>query len=245
MKNKNYTIKVCLMAVLLFLANVVSAQNFERKAKSGNVQAQVELAKQYYSGIGQLQNYKQALVWFEKAAKGGNVDAMYQAATMREEGKGCEANIREAFNYYLKAAERGNIPSQIKVAMMYEQGQGTVKSEARAYLWYRVCADRDDILACRKVGDYYAEGNVVGKDHTEAKLWYEKALSAAGKDTSVMSFTNNDVVWNGQKINEAIIVLTNLAHLYTADEGLAPNPDKAEELLKEAKSLSALVEKAK
>jgi TPR repeat protein len=233
------------MAALLFATSIGFAQNFEKKAKSGNVQAQFELAKQYYSGIGQLQNYKQSLVWYEKAAKGGNVESMYCTAKMYEEGVGCTQNLRTAFDYYLTAAERGHIASQSKVATMFEAGEGTMKSESRAYLWYRVCADRDEALACRKIGDFYAEGRVVGKDHTEAKLWYEKAIAAGEKGSLIVSSKNNVITYDEQKITEIITAMTNLANLYTADEGLAPNADKAKELTDAAKTLSSKLEKGK
>ncbi|MDR1725884.1 MAG: sel1 repeat family protein [Bacteroidales bacterium] len=232
MKNKYYIIVYIL---ILCICNGLNAQNYLKKAKSGNVQAQMKLAEQYYTGIGELKDYKQALIWYEKAAKNGNVDAMYQVATMKESGQGCETNVREAFNSYLKAAERGNFLSQLKVANMFETGEGTTKSDARAYLWYRVCAEKDDIMACRKLGDYYLNGNIVGKDHNEARYWYEKALNIAElkakKEVSIANYAQ-----------ELIITLENIAKIYTADEGIAPNEAKANEYLKEAEEIKHFIE---
>ncbi|MDR1006496.1 MAG: sel1 repeat family protein [Bacteroidales bacterium] len=231
--------RIFALVAVLCLSLAANAQNYERKAKSGNVQAQFALANQYYSGIGRLQDYKQAFVWFEKAAKGGNVDAMYSVATMYEDAKGTKENIREAFNYYLKAAERGNHSSQLKVANMFESGRGCVKSDARAYLWYRVCAERGDLLSCRKLGDYYAQGNVVGKDHAEAKFWYEKTIDEFKvliQSKLPLDEANADKIAS-EAINEVIIAMNNLAEIYTADQGIAPDADKAKELKDEAKKL--------
>ncbi|MDR1846931.1 MAG: sel1 repeat family protein [Bacteroidales bacterium] len=253
MKNR-YLLIIAVCFVVFLCGNTVSqAQNLERKAKRGNVQAQYELAGQYYSGIGQLKNYKQALSWYEKASKGGNVDAMYCVARMQEEGKGCDTNVRNAFNNYLKAAERGNIPSQIRVAVMYEQGRGVMQSDARAYLWYRVCADRENVLACRKLGDYYAEGRVVEKDHSEARYWYEKAINASPSaevlkesDKQMNNSANvakTDTLCLNGYYEEQATAMENLAGIYTADAGIAPNPKKAEELLEKAKALRNRINK--
>jgi TPR repeat protein len=238
MKNSVCSVYICLLAFLLCFCGKAESQNYLKKAKSGNVQAQVKLAEQYYSGIGQLQSYKQALVWYEKAAKNGNVDAIYKVAVMHEQGKGCQSNVRDAFNYYLKAAERGHCVAQSKVAAMFEKGEGTTQSDARAYLWYRVCAERDDVFACRKMGDYYSEGKVVGKDHAEAKYWYEKALNTVDNPANNKTIIrDNELVTNNDLNEEVATILTNLAKLYTADEGLAPNPEKAKQLLKQAEEI--------
>lgn len=192
---------------LLFLSQIVFSQNTFQKAKTGNVEAMFTLAKEYYSGIGQIQSYSNALIWFERAANKNHVEATYRTAQIYEKGLSVVARDRQAFDYYLKAAEKGHFASQLIVAQWLEQGRGIMKSEARALLWYRICAQRDEPIACRKIGDYYAEGKILEKDHLTAKYWYEKSIE------------NND--------REAKV---KLAYLYVIEGGLAPNYNKANEL---------------
>ncbi|MBP6428876.1 MAG: sel1 repeat family protein [Bacteroidales bacterium] len=199
--------RLVFLIIILFCSSLAFTQNLEQKAKIGNVQAMHDLAKEYYSGIGRLQNKATALTWFERAANKNHIESMYSTAQMYEKGETTKVDLRKAFNYYILAAEKGHFASQLVVAQKLEKGEGTSKSDSRAYLWYRVCAERDEQLACRKLGDYFKEGKIVPKDHSQAKFWYEKAIE------------KNDI--------EA---KASLAYLYIADEGLAPNFEKAKEL---------------
>lgn len=44
------------LTLILFFSSLAFSQNLEQKAKIGNVQAMHDLGKEYYSGIGRLQN---------------------------------------------------------------------------------------------------------------------------------------------------------------------------------------------
>ncbi|MDD2530779.1 MAG: tetratricopeptide repeat protein [Bacteroidales bacterium] len=200
---------VFIVSILIFTPLVFS-QNLEQKAKNGNVQAMYDLAKEYYSGIGRLENKANALVWFERAANKNHIESMYRTAQMYEKGITTNVNLRKAFNFYLLAAEKGHEASQLIVAQKLEKGEGVTKSDSRAYLWYRVSAERKEVLAWRKMGDYFRDGKVVMKDHIQAKFWYDKAVQ------------ENDLESK-----------SSLAYLYVANEGIAPKPSLAKELNKE------------
>ncbi len=201
---------IIFLVAIFFFAGAVFSQNIEQKAKDGNVQAMYDLAKEYYSGIGRIQNQANALVWFERAANKNHIESMYRTAQMYEKGISTPVNLRIAFNYYLQAAEKGHFISQLIVAQKLEKGEGVMRSDSRAYLWYRVCADREEVLACRKMGDYFRDGRVVTKDHSQAKYWYDKAIAKGDIDSK-----------------------SSLAYLYIANEGLAPNNIEASKLNKE------------
>ncbi len=209
MNNKNYMKKILLGLCLLFCFGIgAQCQNLLLKAKNGNTEAQYELATQYYKGIGQIQSYSNAFVWYKRAAEKNHLASCYALGTMYEEGKGCTQNIRLAFSYYLQAAERGNELSQLKVAKMFDEGEGVIENKSRAYLWYRICAERGDAFSCRRVGDFYFEGDVIAKDLIEAKYWYEKA--AEQKD---------------------IYAMQNLAYIYIIGQSIAPDYQKASKLI--------------
>ena len=75
------------LTIILFFSPMVFAQRLEQKAKTGNVQAMYDLGKEYYSGIGRLQNKANALTWFEKAANKNHIESLYSAAGMYERGE--------------------------------------------------------------------------------------------------------------------------------------------------------------
>lgn len=213
MKNRK-TIKTLFFALLVFSigeVQSVQAQGLELKAKNGNVAAMFQLADQYYRGCGQIQDYRQAYIWYKQAADKNNLEACFRTASMLEEGKGCSQNNTQAFNYYFQAAERGHEASQLKVALMFDSGRGTMRSASRAYLWYRICADRDEGLAQRRIADYYLTGEVVQQDWQQALYWYEKAVS--NHDTVAMAY---------------------LAYILSANQSVAPDYDRAYSLTKSA-----------
>lgn len=202
--------KILISTLLLLCFGLANSQNLLLKAKNGNTEAQYELATQYYKGIGQIQSYSNAFVWYKKAAEKNHLASCYVLGTMYEEGKGCTQNKRLAFSYFLQAAERGNELSQLKVAKMFDEGEGVIENKSRAYLWYRICAEREDAFSCRRVGDFYFTGEVVGKDLVEAKFWYEKAAAQ----------------------NE-IYAMQNLAYIYVIGKSIAPDYKKASTLIEE------------
>lgn len=213
MKNRNLNNIIIFFAFTLVLCNVnvKAQQNLELKARSGNVTAMYNLAEQYYKGVGMLQDYKKAFVWYKQAGDRGNLEACYMTAAMYEEGLGCNQNYTNAFNYYIKAAERGHERSQLKVATMFDAGLGTRQSLSRAYLWYRVCAEREEGLAQRRIGDCYLAGEVVEENWQESVYWYEKAIK--NNDTVAMAYLAYILSSNGSIAPdyERAYTLTNIA----------------------------------
>ncbi len=200
--------KIIISTLLLLCFGIAQCQNLLLKAKNGNTEAQYELATQYYKGIGQIQSYSNAFVWYKRAAEKNHLASCYALGTMYEEGKGCAQNKRLAFSYYIQAAERGNELSQLKVAKMFDEGEGVIENKSRAYLWYRICAERGDAFSCRRVGDFYFDGEVIGKDFVEAAYWYEKASE-----------------------QKEIYAMQNLAYIYVIGKSIAPNYQKADSLI--------------
>ncbi|MBR1769027.1 MAG: sel1 repeat family protein [Bacteroidales bacterium] len=197
MKNRTTMTKILCSAIFVFsfFMTQTKAQNLELKARTGNVNSMYLLAEEYYKGIGRLQDYKQAFVWYKQAADKNNLEACYKTAAMYEEGKGCTQNYTNAFNYYLKAAERGHEASQLKAALMLDAGLGTKRSVSRAYIWYRICAEREEGLAQRRIADCYLTGEVVQEDWQEAVYWYEKAVN--NNDTVAMAYLGYILSSNG------------------------------------------------
>jgi len=112
---------IIFLVTIFFFAGAVFSQNIEQKAKDGNVKAMYDLAEEYYSGIGRIQNQANALVWFERAANKNHIESMYRTAQMYEKGISTPINLRIAFNYYLQAAEKGHFASQLIVAQKLER----------------------------------------------------------------------------------------------------------------------------
>ena len=82
--NNKLNISILFLGIFIFSNIALQCQNLLLKAKGGNIQAQYELATQYYDGIGQIQSYKDAFVWYKKAAEKNHVESCYRVGEMYE-----------------------------------------------------------------------------------------------------------------------------------------------------------------
>lgn len=100
----------------------LAAEFYLLAAKSGNVFAQVKLAKQYFFGWGIDQEEAKAFYWFKEAALAGELIAEYYLGYCYETGRGVTLNLAEAKRWYEKSAEQGDLDAQLKLA--YAQIEG-------------------------------------------------------------------------------------------------------------------------
>jgi len=81
--------------------------NLRRLAESGNVDAQVTLAKMYRDGSGVTQNVVTAAKWFQSAASLGQSEAQLAIGELFEEGHGVAQDFVKAHMWYNLAAAAG------------------------------------------------------------------------------------------------------------------------------------------
>jgi TPR repeat protein len=84
-----------------------------QKAKQNDVEAQLNLANQYFYGNKRKKNYAVAVHWYRKAAKLNSRDAQYNLATCLQYGLGIEKNVYWAFEWYKTAAKNASKPARL------------------------------------------------------------------------------------------------------------------------------------
>jgi Sel1 repeat len=77
------------------------------KAKTGDVKAQLSVARSYELGIGTTKDTRSALEWFKKAADGGNRFAALGVASFYAAGVAVPADLNEADRWLMKYRELG------------------------------------------------------------------------------------------------------------------------------------------
>lgn len=112
------------MAALPAMAQSYS-KDLEKKAKSGDAAAMVEVGDCYFNGAGVGKNAKKAKEWYEKAIKAGNIDAYPNIVACYSSWDGIEKNPEKAFKWIKKGAEAGSATMQLALAKAYENGEGT------------------------------------------------------------------------------------------------------------------------
>lgn len=132
------TFKKYFLALILFLASVlIYADEIEettdplvKRARSGDVSAQLELGKEYFRGLRRPLNRALALYYFKLAADAGSPEGMFNIGMCHEYGVEFQPDLLTAFEWYSKA---GNfIPAMFKRAIFLESGIPAQK-KARSY----------------------------------------------------------------------------------------------------------------
>lgn len=114
---------------------VISFSMSYSNALSGDVNAQIELAHLFRSGIPSYMDYndERAVYWLSRAAEQGSVSAMHELGDIyagdehesersTEHGISVQRDYSQSMKYYRRASEKGYLPSTVKIAEMYEYG---------------------------------------------------------------------------------------------------------------------------
>src|SRR5262245_15257850 len=78
-----------------------------RLAEQGDAAAQFKLGAMYNFGMGVLQDYVRAGIWYRKAADQGIAGAQYNLGVMYDTGQGVAPDHAAALRWYRAAADQG------------------------------------------------------------------------------------------------------------------------------------------
>ena len=93
------------MGVLLSVsAMAADMATLTRQAQSGDAEAQVDLANEYY----EQGNHAKAFEWYTKSANQGYADAQFNLGVMYAQGKGVRQDCQKAVEWFTKAAGQGD-----------------------------------------------------------------------------------------------------------------------------------------
>lgn len=141
------------LALLLCSLNsqAQSLNELTQQAGQGDANAQLELAKRYFNGIGLPRDYRQAFAWLKLSAAQGQIDAQYYLGWMYAHGKGFEKDPKQAFYWVQLAAQQNDGQAQYLLAQFYDSGFGVEQSAIQAHAWYQKACTHRVHLACLKV----------------------------------------------------------------------------------------------
>ncbi len=138
-----------LLPVLLFPALLPGAESkvadkLLEAARKGDVQSQVKLAAEYFSGKKRIVNPHLGAYWFRKAAESGNAFARYNYALCSLNGWGVKKSPQTAFLWLGRAAEQNFVPAQILHAEMLFNGVAAEENDE--YRFPQIAGDRETAL---------------------------------------------------------------------------------------------------
>ena len=135
----------------------------------GNLNIQVDLAREYIIGKKVEKNDAKAYSLIRDAAEKGNRYGQLLLGVCYEDGIGVEKNLDESFSWIKRSAEQGNVLAQFKTSLFYEQGIVVERDLKKAFEWISKSA-QDFPVAKLSQAIYYFNGWGTEPDRTKAKL---------------------------------------------------------------------------
>jgi hypothetical protein len=153
------------------------------RAKAGEVEAQVDLADHFVSGIRpDPADVRRALFWYEQAAERGDADAAWALAALyrnrNELVPQARADLPAAVDWYRRAAEGGHAEAMYDLGLLYAQGEGVDADPVQAVQWFEAAADAGVARALFMLGILYEQGVDGAPDLETAAGWYGRAAAA-------------------------------------------------------------------
>lgn len=150
-----------------------------KRADSGDVDAQVELAHKYIFG-GKLHemNRDKSYFWFGRAAEAGDAEAQYELGRASEAGSmGRPRDLAEAFKWFKKAAEQNLREGLREAGRCLYFGEGTELDFKTAATYFERAVKQHDAESMVFLGKMMMNGDGVKRDETRGQALIDKALA--------------------------------------------------------------------
>ncbi len=149
----------------------------ERRARDGDVAAQLRLGRLYAEGVRVELDYAHSVAWFQIAADSGDVRGRFELGMKYFSGKGVTRDYARAAELIGHAAEAGLADAQYRLGMMRRRGLGMSIDYGSAAAWLRRAADQGHPLAHARLAAMYLDGVGVARDAVEAYVLFSVAAA--------------------------------------------------------------------
>jgi TPR repeat protein len=123
-------------------------QDWQQAASAGDSRGALYVGVLYDTGLGVIQDYRQAMAWYRHAADAGNAAGAFNVAVLYDAGLGVPQDAAKAASWYARSAAAGFARAEYNLALMYEAGTGVPQNRNYAIALYKRAAG-DGIAAAR------------------------------------------------------------------------------------------------
>ena len=126
--------------------------NYLLAAELGHVEAQYNVYKMLYDGVGVDKNIDESIEWLKVAALGNkDIEAIRDLGFCYYMGRGVKKNYKLAVKYYRVAAKKGDSKAQWNFGLCYEYGDGVQASKRWSNYWFDKAANQGHEGAMKKM----------------------------------------------------------------------------------------------
>lgn len=134
------------------------------------------LAKNYYEGIDNKINLKQAFKYATQAIEKDNkIKLQYMLADMYLNGKGTQQNLSKGVEYLKQAANQGHVKSIVNLAYIYHKGKFIKQDKTKALGLYKQAMKMQDPDALFALAQMHVLGDSVEQNNTKAIQLFQQA----------------------------------------------------------------------
>jgi len=147
-----------------------------RVAETGDVEAQLELARMLQLGVGAPQDTAQSMAWIRKSAEGGYAPA--QAALGLAYSVGGKVPVdRVQGEYWLrKGVAQADALAQTILALEFINGDSSAEEQALAITWLKKAALEEHFVpAYNALGEHLMRAATDEQERGEAFAWYQRS----------------------------------------------------------------------
>jgi TPR repeat protein len=176
MRHSSVLVLVSLLAFVIYLPSAhsltVDPGKLEADADRGSVLAEIELAANYVTGKGVVQDMSRAAHWYEKAAQQGNPEAQNEIGYFYQVGLGVPVDLSRAVRWYQLSASFGIAAAKLNLGILYAKGIGVPKNMELAIQYLQEATQKGNGRAAAYLGDIYYFGLAGSPDAIAAEKWF-------------------------------------------------------------------------
>ncbi|WP_219116815.1 tetratricopeptide repeat protein [Janthinobacterium sp. UMAB-56] len=147
-----------------------------RMAETGDVEAQLELARMLQLGVGAPQDTAQSMAWVRKSAEGGYAPAQSALGLAYTVGDKVPIDRVQGEYWLRKGVAHGDALAQTILALEFINGDSSAEEQALAIKWLKKAALEEHFIpAYNALGEHLMRAAADEQDRGEAFHWYYKA----------------------------------------------------------------------
>ena len=156
------------------------------EAEEGNPQAQFEVGRMLFFGVGLRKSSSEGLSLFQKAALAGHPGAQGMLGCAYLFGTNVDRNEVEAIKWLWLSAQQENAVAYYYLGACYDEGWGVLKNDEQAAACFLKSAQMGNADAQYHLARFYSEGIGLPANEEQAEAWCRAAALQEHEDAKEM-----------------------------------------------------------
>lgn len=155
--------------------SIAEFEQARRAAETGDVEAQLELARMLQLGVGAPQDTALSMAWMRKSAEGGYAPAQAALGLAYTVGGKVPIDRVQGEVWLRKGVAQGDELAQTILALEFINGGSSAEEQTLAIQWLKRAAEQNFVPAYNALGEHLMRAAVDERERGEAFHWYYRS----------------------------------------------------------------------